>query len=349
MRPTAALLAVLAIGCKGGGDRKPPPAAARDAEPVMAAPDVTREGMGETIPPPPPLPDAPRGLPRLPEAAHNPLTPAAAELGALLFFEPRLSAGAVRACAGCHQPEHGWADGEPRAKTVAGQLNLRHTPTLWNAGYHRTWAWDGSMPTLEAHILSHWKGQLGAEPEAVADALARSPGYLGRFERTFKGPPTRERIAEALAAFVRTLTSGDSPWDRREAGTADAVGPDAIEGARVFNETAGCAVCHAPPLYSDLAYHARGVGDDSDPGRARVTGDAADQGAFKTTGLRGLLHTAPYFHDGSAATLDAAVDAELTRSAITLDANQRRQLLAFLTSLSPPLEPMKAPELPAVP
>lgn len=341
---------VALLGCQGDGDeaKKTSAAAAKDAAPAAVL--VPRESMGEAIPAAPPLAPPPRGLPPLPDGPFE-QTAAKVELGALLFFEPRLSATSTRSCAGCHQPARGWADGEARSTTVAGKPNLRHTPTLFNVGWHRTWAWDGSMQTLEAQILTHWEGQLGGAPEVVAAALSRSPGYVARFQRVFEAAPARERVAEALAAYVRSLSSGDSPWDRHEAGERGAVGSDAIDGFAVFSERAGCAVCHPPPLYTDHGFHARaGAGaDQADPGRARVTADAADQGAFKTPGLRGLVHTAPYFHDGSAATLDAAVDAELARGSVALDANQRRQLLAFLAALSPPLEPVPPPELPAIP
>ena len=349
----AALVAVLALCARTHGaaltGETAAPAAGKDAGAGTAGPEVERQTLGEKIPEPPPLPPRPRGLPDLPSGGGAELTAARAELGMLLFFEPRLSAGQARACAGCHAPAHGWADGEPRSTTVGGKPNLRHTPTLFNVGYHQALSWDGSMPTLEAHVLSHWKGQLGAEPDEVARALNGAPGYQARFQRAFGDLATRERVSEALAAYVRTLASGDAPWDRHEASVAGAVQPEAVEGSRVFNERAGCAVCHPPPLYTDLGFHARVSGDQADPGRARVTGDAADQGAFKTPGLRGLVHTAPYFHDGSAATLEAAVDAELAKSDVKLDANERRQLMAFLAALSGPAPAVEAPELPLVP
>lgn len=315
-----------------------------------------------SLPAAPRLPALPRGLPPLPSPAHSRITPERVELGQLLFFDPRLSASGKTSCASCHQPERGWADGTPRARTDRGETNLRHTPSLYGVGYAPELGWDGGMPNLEALILSHLRGQLGRSATDVAGFAARSPGYAARFERAFGGeaedgrradPLSAERVAEALASFVRTLVSGDSPWDRHEAEIAGSVSPDVVQGFEVFTRRAGCATCHPPPLYTDFAPHARrGAGaaaDDADPGRMRVTADPADRGAFRTPSLRGLGATAPYFHDGGAATLEAAVDAELARGAATIAPADRQRLLAFLRALDSGPPPRPSVELPALP
>ncbi len=346
----AALLIAASAACSGKkGDNDRPKTGTTPATPPVE--HVPRErSVSQELPAAPPVAEAPRGLPATPSPEHNPTTAEKVELGRLLFFEPRLSATGAMSCASCHQPEHGFASPDKRSKIASGQLNLRHTPTLYNTAYNQTWAWDGNMPVLEALILSHWKGQLGAAPDSVAAELPKSPGYAARFARAFDGgAATRDDVTEALAAFVRTIRSGDAPWDRHEAGEATSVSADAEAGFRIFTERAGCATCHTPPLYSDNQFHARGVGDESDPGRARVTADSRHSGAFKTPGLRGLIETAPYFHDGSAATLEAAVDHELAHSERPLSPDERRQLLEFLRALSPAPSPMVRPELPVVP
>ncbi len=348
----AAVAVASACSSKKGGGRERAPANEKAGEaPAAPIEQVPREqSIHEDLPPAPAVPDAPRGLPPTPSAEHNPTTPEKVELGKLLFFEPRLSSTGALSCASCHQPEHGFASPDRRSKIATGQLNLRHTPSLYNTAYQQSWAWDGNMPVIEALILSHWKGQLAAAPDVVAAELPRAPGYAARFARAFEaGTATRDHVVEALAAFVRTIRSGDSPWDRREAGETDAVSADALAGFRIFTERAGCATCHTPPLYTDNQFHARGVGDEKDPGRARVTADSRHTGAFKTPGLRGLSETAPYFHDGSAATLELAVDHELVHSERPLSPEERRQLIEFLRALSPPPSPMVRPELPVVP
>jgi cytochrome c peroxidase len=342
-------LASLAAGCRERTEQGEPGAPTRADAAVAPPSSAPKDEPAVELPEPPALEEAPRGLPPIASPAHNPTTPEKVELGRLMFFDPRLSASGKTSCASCHQPERGWADGVARANTDAGQPNLRHTPSLANTGYQRAWGWDGGMPTLEAQVLSHWKGQLGGPPDAALRLLTGAPGYAARFSRAFSTGPQRERVAEALAAYARTVVSGDAPWDRHEGG-AGAVGPDAVAGFEVFSKRAGCATCHPPPLYTDHDHHARaGEAHGADPGRKRISGEARDEGAFKTPGLRGLVHTAPYFHDGSAATLEEAVAAELARGQISLSAVQRGQLLAFLRALSPPPIERSAPELPAMP
>ncbi len=357
----AALLVALAgvAACEereAGSDGQPDPRgpAARDTVPAApatgaASPSTAAPAPATPLPDAPPLPSPPRGLPALASPPHNPTTAEKVELGRMLFFDPRLSGTGKTSCASCHQPQRGWADGIQRARTDAGHPNLRHTPSLYNTGYQREWAWDGGMPTLEAHILSHWKGQLGRLPGEAGALLGRAPGYAARFARAFGSRPERDHAAEALAAFVRTITSGDSPLDRHEGDVAGALTVEARAGREIFTRRAACATCHPPPLYTDLSFHDRGIASVErarDPGRMRVTADPRHLGAFKTPGLRGLLHTAPYFHDGSAATLEAAVTAELSRENLTLSSAERAQLLAFLRALSPPLTSVPRPELP---
>lgn len=305
-----------------------------------------------SLAPAPPLAPAPRGLPPVPSPPHNRTTAEKVELGRILFFDPRLSVSGKTSCASCHQPERGWSDGAARARTDSGEPNLRHSPSLYNVGYGQEWAWDGGMPTLEALVLSHWKGQLGGTPAAAAALLARAPGYAARFARAFDEVPEQDGIAEALGSFVRTIASGDSAWDRHEAEIAGAVSPDVVRGFEVFARKAGCATCHPPPLYSDLDYHGRAgaaKAADADPGRMRVTANPRDQGAFKTPGLRGLALTAPYFHDGSASTLEAAVDIELARGQAPITSAERSHLLAFLRALSPAPAARPSIDLPAFP
>jgi cytochrome c peroxidase len=362
-------LAAGALGaCKDGdGDDKPAtkppvtePATTDDAAPSAATPaDATARVV---LPPAPEVPRAPLGLPATPSPDHNRTTPGKVVLGELLFFDPRLSGVAGMACATCHQPDHGWADPEPRSRTAAGKLNLRHTPSLLNTAYARSWWWDGRMDTLEASTLAHWKGQLGADPEAIAAALATNPVYAAHFERAFGGEANPDMVAEALAAFIRTLRSGASPWDRYEAGDADAVSADVIEGFKVFTQKAQCAMCHPPPLYADYGFHALGVGVGTGPediGRYRVTRDPGDHGAFKTPTLRGVAAHPPFFHDGSADSLEDAVDyllagghrqGDAARSPrlepVSLTPVERQQLLLFLRALSPERAPYPTPELP---
>jgi cytochrome c peroxidase len=325
----AAISAV--AGCKGSRS-----AQKRDATPKIADAGPADGPVAISLPPAPPLPKKHRGLPRLPTPARAP-TPERVELGRLLFATEGVF-GAMT-CAGCHAP----GDAPPLDQTARGVTNLRNTPPLLDLAYHDSFYRDGRADSVVALLPGHIRGQLGADVAEVAVRLAEDLKWRAHFARAFSAPPTPESVAIALADFALTRYSPMSAWDRHESGVDGAVSAEAIRGAAVFNERAGCAVCHPPPLYTDHKIHPTavpaGVGPP-DPGRARITEAPRDQRAFKTPTLRGLARTGPYFHAGTSATLADAVDVELGRAkpgltGPTVTAVERAELIAFLTALSP--------------
>lgn len=314
-----------------------------------------------TLDPAPPLPATPLGLPELRVPADNPLTPEKVALGKVLFFDTRLSKDGSASCESCHQHDKGWTDGKNLSTKVGGAVNKWHTPTLYNVGYLSTWYWDGRAPTLEKQITAAWKGQMGADPAAVATALNAVPVYAAHFQRAFGGPATGDNISMALASFIRTLRSGDSAWDKYEKGDKTAASADAVEGFKVFTAKAQCALCHAPPLYTDFGFHNIGLSVEKEKGkqeegRAAQSKDAADTGAFKTPGLRSVSKSGPYFHDGGWATLDDAV-ALMTAGGVKnphldkklrpvkLSKKEVGQLMAFIQALES-TETFEKPPLP---
>lgn len=350
-------------GCKGKDAKPdtPEPAASSAREAVPPAAD--KPGM--SLPPAPPIPPAPLGIPAAVSAADKAITAEQVELGELLFFDTRLSDGGSFACVTCHVPEKGWTDGLVLSPKADGKVNTRHSPTMYNVGFATAWYWDGRKDTLEGQILAAWTGQVGGTPDKVAATLAEIPAYKARFERAFAGQgPTADNIPKALGAFLRVgVRLGDTPWDRYEAGDKTAVSEDAVAGYQVFTKKAGCVACHAPPLFTDMNFHNVGVGyqgvDTPDEGRFAVSKEERDRGAFKTPGLRGVTLSGPYFHDGSAATLEEAVDFMIGGGyrknnptidpllrPVTLSADERAQLLAFIQSLSPAKNEYKQPTLP---
>jgi cytochrome c peroxidase len=297
--------------------------------------------------------------------ADNPMTAGKIALGQQLFFDKRLSKTKAMSCETCHVPEKGWTDGLKLSPKFDGSLNVRHSPTLYGVGYYPDLYWDGRAPGLEAQILAAWKGQMGADPDQVAKELDAIPAYKAAFEKELGGAPTGDGIVKALATFVRTIHAGDTPYDR-DPGRYQA-------GFKVLSEVASCTLCHLPPVYSDTLFHNVGVGaaaEKPDPGRGKIVADAAAKasrettaeekklaGAFKTPTLRGLGLTAPYFHDGSVATLEAAVDFMLGGGTAnpnldeklkpkTLTAQQKKDLLAVLRALTPEVRPYPRPQLP---
>ena len=306
--------------------------------------------------------------------ADNPQTPEKIELGKMLFFDTRLSKSGKTSCETCHLPEKGWADAQVFSTKDDGTKNTRHTPTLYNVGFYRQWYWDGRAPTLEAQILAAWKGQMGADPDQIVMKLNAIPGYKDAFQKATGGPATPDAVTHALANFVRTIKSEGAAWDKYEAGDKTAVSQDVIDGFDVFTSTrrANCTLCHLPPLYTDTLFHNVGVGQDKpmpDMGRGKILADAAKaknttdpdadkmMGAFKTPTLRGIVNTAPYFHDGRAKNLDDAVDF-MVKGGIRNDhvdeklkprqmrPEDKMKLIAFLKSLTPEDKPFEKPKLP---
>ena len=249
-------------------------------------------------------------LPAIVHPADNPSTPAKVALGAQLFVDKRLSGSGNTACQGCHYRNLGWTDALPLSKRDDGVVNARHTPTLYNVGHQTLWYWDGRAATLEGQVLAAWRGQSGADPVKIAALLNSIPGYESQFQAVFGASATPEAVAKALAAYLRTKNSENSPWDRYESGERGAVSADAVAGFRLFMGKGRCAACHTPPFYGNSSFFNIGLEAGKakpDPGRFNVTRNEADTGAFKTPTLRSIAISGPYFHDGSRVSLDEAV------------------------------------------
>lgn len=256
----------------------------------------------------------PKGLEKaeLVLAADNPTTPAKFELGKQLFFDTRLSGTGTMSCSSCHFAEQAFTDGKATSKKDDGVMNTRNSPTMHNVGYLDRLYWDGRAKTLEGNVLAAWKAQIGGKPEEAATKLAAVPEYAQAFQAAFGAPPSEGTIVKALSAFLRNLRSGDSAFDRWQAGDQQAVSDAAKQGYELFRGKAGCVVCHTPPLFTDRIFHNVGIGmsaEKPDVGAAakNALDDPTKTGAFKTPTLRDVAKTAPYFHDGSVAALRDAV------------------------------------------
>lgn len=296
------------------------------------------------------LQQPPPGLPAMPLPADYRPTEAMFVLGRRLFHDVGLSRDRSVSCASCHPAESGFAHPDARPAGVDGQRAERHAPSLVNRAYGTLQRWDGRSPSLEAFVLEPI-----ADPRemdlAVADALQRlaaDDDYRVQFEQAFGQPPDRVGLQRALATFVRGIVSGDAPYDRFLRGEVAAMTAQQRHGQWIFESKGGCWKCHTPPLFTDERFHNTGVGLDEagvpEPGRSAVTGDERDRGAWKTPSLRGIVHSAPYMHDGSLATLADVVafyarggnaNAHLDRRMRALDLSTADQeaLVAFLRTL----------------
>jgi cytochrome c peroxidase len=243
--------------------------------------------------------------------ADNPITLAKASLGRQLYYDYRLSGDGSRSCYSCHVVEHGLTDGMPVAIGAHEKKLTRSSPTMWNVGYHENWYWDGRASTLEGQAKAAWTGaNMGAQKaDSVVAVINALDGYRNQFQDVFGEDATTDNIPKALATYMRTIISRDTPWDRWQKGDSTAVNEAAKRGAKVF-EKSNCDACHSGVLFTDLQFHNAGIGmnvEDYDVGRFKVTGDDQNRGAFKTPTLRDISKSGPYFHNGQASTLIEAV------------------------------------------
>jgi cytochrome c peroxidase len=275
---------------------------------------------------------------------ENPLTAAKVALGQQLFWDRRWSKTGTVACADCHRPEHGWSDPRPFSLDHAGTPTARHSPTLINRLFSEVQGWSGHRTSLEA-LLSQLPF---TSPEAVVQNLGAIEGYQEQFRRVFATDVTAAGVAQALAAYTRTILSGNAPYDRFRAGDRQALSDAAQRGLTLFEGKARCSRCHSGVNLTDEDYHNLGVGMDKEPpdlGRYTVTQQEADRGAFKTPTLRDVARRGPYMHDGSLATLEQVVDfydqggranpwLSPQSRPLNLSAAERADLVAFLQALS---------------
>ena len=307
----------------------------------------------------------PLGLKPVPVPADNPQTAAKVELGKQLFFDPRMSGDNTVSCATCHDPKQGWSNGAPIATGIRSQKGGRSAPTIINAAYQEFQFWDGRALKLEGQALGPIQNPIEMEMklDELIPKLNKIEGYRKQFRAVFGSDATPAAVAKALAAFERTVLSGDAPYDRFKAGDKTSLSDAAQRGMTVFFNKAQCSACHAGPNFSDGAFHNVGVGmakPEPDLGRFAETKQAGDRGAFRTPTLREIARTAPYMHDGSQKTLADVIDfydkgghanPQLDEEIfpLKLTAEQKADLVTFLqaglsSASYPNIAPPKMPE-----
>lgn len=315
-------------------------ASCREEEPAVPDPPSGNEGgNGYGFAPHTPVPvvlDIPANMPPMPIPPDNPLTEEGIALGRFLFYEERLSGDNTMSCAQCHAPAHAFTDGNAVSVGIDGIAGNRSSMPLINLGYAQSFFWDGRVATLEEQILNPVRNPIEMHeiwPDVVSK-LQADTAYVKLFWDAF-GTTTVDSLlaAKAVAQFLRTLISANSPWDkwRRFEGTIplDAqIGYDLfkMEGGPVgmpfqlpgMDSTiigqggADCFHCHveAAGLFTDEQFHNNGL--DSEPfadlGRGGFNNDPFDNGKFKTPTLRNIMLSAPYMHDGRFATIEEVLD-----------------------------------------
>jgi cytochrome c peroxidase len=236
------------------------------------------------------------------------------ELGKQLYFETRLSKNNSVSCAFCHNPGTGFADSRQFSIGAFGTSGGRQAPTVYNTGFIPLQFWDGRAGSLEEQAIGpiHNPIEMAEMHETVVPKIAKIPAYQKQFQLIFGGGASLQHIAEAIAAFERTIVSQNSAFDKHAMGESGAMNEAAVRGLELFRGKARCILCHNGPNFTDNRFHNLGVPQmgplKEDLGRYLVTRAQKDKGAFKTPTLRSVVETAPYMHDGVFKTLEEVID-----------------------------------------
>ncbi|MDB5979533.1 MAG: putative cytochrome peroxidase precursor [Pseudomonas sp.] len=268
------------------------------------------------------------------------------ELGRQLFNEVRLSANHSVSCASCHHLNTGGADDKPLSVGFDGHQVDVNTPSVLNASLNFKQFWDGRADSLEAQIEAVIQSpvEMGNSWSAVIETLSSDAGYQAAFHDTYPDGVTASNVQNALASYERTLLTPNSRFDLYLKGNTDILTLDEKYGYQRFKQY-GCIACHQGVniggnmfqkfgVMSDY-FKARGNPTAADLGRFRVTGKEEDRNVFRVPSLRNVALTAPYFHDGSAKTLDEAVDVMFTyQLGRTPSALDKSLIVEFLKTLT---------------
>ncbi len=274
---------------------------------------------------------------------------AKAELGRLLFHEPRLSKNDTISCATCHDLSAGGDDGQVVSTGIEGRTGLVNAPTVFNSAYNFKQFWDGRAHTLKEQVDGPLQSRIEMEsiwPDVVTK-LFQDKDYPRMFQQAYPNDSqiiSRENIKDAIAEFQRSLITPNSRFDQWLRGNVGAINEQEKEGYALFKRY-GCVSCHQGANVGGNMFQVFGVINDyfrkrgnitdADLGRFNVTGNEVDKHAFKVPSLRMAAHTAPYLHDGSAGTLRDAVDAmfefQLGREAPDED---KEAIVAFIKTLA---------------
>ena len=348
LRLILALLLLCALGAGSGSVQ---------ASPSGHAPHGTVTIDGVTVPDVGPLPTV------VPIPSSNLNYTAKIELGKQLYFDGRLSKNNAISCAFCHNPGTGFADPRQTSIGVGGGVGGRQSPTVYNTGLNHVQFWDGRARSLEEQAIGpiHNPVEMAETHEHVVAKLGKIKGYQQQFKAVFGTDVNLQGIAEAIAAYERTVLSTNSAFDRYVLGDQKAMDEGAVRGMALFKGKARCILCHNGPNFTDNQFHNLGVPQvgpmKEDLGRFVVSRAEKDRGAFKTPTLRSITETAPYMHDGVFKTLEEVVEfldqgggsnpnlSPLAKP-LNLTAEEKSDLVAFLKALAGEPIPFSMPKLP---
>ena len=317
-------------------------------------------------------------LPKMVFPQNNLYTKEKADLGKMLFFDPRLSSSGQISCANCHNPELGWTDNLTRSFGHDRQTGARNAMTILNVGYATSFFWDGRAGSIEAQSVMPIQDQLEMNEHLnlAVKKINKLKGYQILFSKAFEDKAvSQENIQKAIATFERTITSPPSRFDKFISGKSEVFTDEEVQGMHIFRTKANCISCHNTPYFSDNQFHNDGQilfgTKNEDFGRYNVTKQKADLGKFRTPTLREVARTGPWMHHGHFPSLLDVVElynlgnpspvqarykgtprdslqgktSPILRK-LALSKQEVKALISFVETLSTPNQRMKMPELP---
>lgn len=246
------------------------------------------------------------------------LDPNKVALGKMLFFDTRLSRDNTIACANCHNLSQGGTDNRPVPTGINGSQGKVNTLSVFNAAYNIAWFWDGRATSLADQVDGpiHNSTEMGTTWMALTLKLEQLQEYTTPFNQLYEDGITEENIKDAIINFEKSLITPNARFDKYLRGDTDAINTNEKKGYQLFKDY-GCIACHQGMNIGGNMFQVFGVAKNyferrgnitqADLGRFNVTGRNEDRHRFRVPSLRNVALTAPYFHDGSAETLEQAV------------------------------------------
>lgn len=237
------------------------------------------------------------------------------ELGKSLFFDSILSRDSSVSCATCHKPERAFADDKALSIGIYEQKGSRNTPSAMNQTDRNFYFWDGRAESLEEQALGPIENpkEMDLPLSLAIRRLQENETYRQAFYTVYGKAPSRELLASAIAAYERTLETGNSAFDKYMQETDTTLFTESAKrGLNLFNTKAKCFDCHFGVDFTGNDQF-KNIGlyngkDLNDVGRYAISGKQKDLGAFKIPGLRNIAQTAPYMHNGMHKTLREVID-----------------------------------------
>jgi cytochrome c peroxidase len=297
-------------------------------------------------------------LPESPLEKHKDSLKHLIELGKTLFFDTRLSGSGKISCATCHQPELNWTDAKEKSLGHEGAVNKRNSTTIQNSWYYNRLFWDGRSTDLQDQAFApiNSESEMNSEMHEVMRKLSKVKGYKLLFKQAFGDEDIDPfRMTEAIAVFEKTVVSRKTKWDEFLEGNKRALNNEEIKGLHLFRTKARCMNCHHGPLFTDNGFHHNGF-SGTDAGYYKVSHKGEDSGKLKTPSLRDVMKTGPWMHDGAEKSIASILDTynngpqspgtDHLILPLGLSEKEKKQLLAFLNTISAPAAAFAKPVMP---